>query len=155
MSTIATARVAYVPPEERPATTCCATPAQSIASAISGSSGSVAELLGCEKQARQGRRERSYLKSTGATEDAAWRRLSRARSRRAGPEEPLSNPGTSAEPTRFAAARRLLPRRRPVRPREHRHAWRGQARGSGSSPRPTPTTPPVGSPPPGPPEARR
>src|SRR5213080_2757628 len=95
MSTSATASVAYVPPDESPATTCCATPAQSTARAISGSSGSVAELLGCEKQARQGRRERSYLKGTGATEDAAWRGLSRARSRRAGPEEPLNSRGTS------------------------------------------------------------
>src|SRR2546430_16225639 len=99
MSTIATARVAYVPPEERPATTCCATPAQSVASMVSGSSGSVAELLGCEKQARQGRGERSYLEGTGATDvtraDALGVCLSRARSRRAGPEEPPNSPGRS------------------------------------------------------------
>src|SRR5438046_210930 len=73
MSTSATASVAYVPPDESPATTCCATPAQSTARAISGSSGSVAELLGCEKQARQGHRERSYLKGTGGTEEAGGR----------------------------------------------------------------------------------
>src|SRR5438045_3038095 len=108
MSTRATASVAYVPPDESPATTCCATPAQSTARAISGSSGSVAELLGCEKQARQGPRERSYLKGTGATDvtraDALGVRLSRARSRRAGPEEPLNSRGTSVGRIRCVAA---------------------------------------------------
>src|SRR5580765_6061072 len=46
--------------------------------AISDQSDEIGALPGCEKQAREGRRERSYLEGTGATEDAAWRRLSRA-----------------------------------------------------------------------------
>src|SRR5262249_10958426 len=57
--------------------------------AVSGPPGAIAESLGCEKQARQGRRERSYREGTGATEDAAWRRLSRARGRRMVPGGPL------------------------------------------------------------------
>src|SRR5439155_820874 len=68
-------------------------------SAISGSPGYVGALLVCEKQARQGRRERSYLKSTGATEtraDAFGVRLSRARGRRAWPGEPLNYAGTAS-----------------------------------------------------------
>jgi DEAD/DEAH box helicase domain-containing protein len=40
-----------------------------------------APILAREKQARQGRRARSYLKSTGATEDAAWRCFAAARAR--------------------------------------------------------------------------
>jgi DEAD/DEAH box helicase domain-containing protein len=40
-----------------------------------------APILAREKQARQGRRARSYLKSTGATEDVAWRCFAAARAR--------------------------------------------------------------------------
>src|SRR6476619_394765 len=58
-------------------------------STVSGSPGSRDASLGCEKQARQGRRERSYLEGTGATEDAAWRRLSRARGDSLGAGGPL------------------------------------------------------------------
>src|ERR671935_1360573 len=47
--------------------------------------GASRSLLRCEEQARQGRRERSCLKGTGATEDAASRRSSRTRSRRMAP----------------------------------------------------------------------
>src|SRR5215470_15231372 len=57
-------------------------------STASGSPGSREASLGCEQQARQGRRERSYLKGTDATEDAEWRRLSRARGDSLGPGEP-------------------------------------------------------------------
>src|SRR5215204_7075776 len=58
----------------------------------SGPPGAVAELLGSEKQARLGRRERSYSENTGATEDDAWRRFAAARSQRAVPGGPLIRP---------------------------------------------------------------
>jgi hypothetical protein len=47
----------------------------------SGPAGGIADDLVGEKQARRGRMERSYLKSTGATEDNAERRFAAARAR--------------------------------------------------------------------------
>ena len=83
-------------------------------STVSGSPGSREASLGCEKQARQGRRERSYLEGTGATEDAAWRR---ARGESLGPGGPLKR-GYERERTAREAGSKTsaatIPRIRPI-----------------------------------------
>src|ERR671924_186727 len=56
---------------------------------VNGPPGAAAALLGRDEQARLGRRERSYLKGTGATEDDASRSSARSRSQRAVPGGPF------------------------------------------------------------------
>ncbi len=57
----------------------------------------MAESLARENQARQGRRERSYLEGTGATEDAGSRRFAAAGGRPIPREPPLNWDGCLLE----------------------------------------------------------